>query len=683
MKTAAMINDYFENCCGERPATITRFIVADLSSKSLNVFKNVASSERSIIEYKASVKRSSSIRSYSRKTLTSDASIQTKITPKQVGRSIVSTIIPGDLDPIQSPIRSAVWRTITPGLPGVGGGSVPGSNRGYRCPEGYQYGGRFTDSRLSTCGAKLFDIPSPLGMAISAVRRAIRGPKAMPGVAGEIVGGAPPPGNIIISRNPNVAIPKVSAYNKNAALARIKEMVDGLSNHRSRAARMVRRDGFVLEPVVPARVLRSIPDNRDMEGATYLLSAFSAKDFGNDEVGLLSNTGVSSVIYVMPGGSTISLSKARELTVGERRKLGKTIKAAERMANTKDPASRLKYVADEMGDGLAYSERFTGIKNPNEIVNGKPNWTNYAFDMSRMKSPKKGPDFESSKETDSAMAVGSKIKSVDKALEHIANGGSLSDIDPSIMGTVLAKSDTIAKQKIDAKHTVVVVGNRKYVLYTRPDYEFQHLAERFASDVQQHLGLESPDVLFVGKAGNKRQYLREDVETSIPGATFNPNAKMSDFKPEDVAKMMISDILTDQRGRQMTSVYGVTTMDGEVPVLAQNFTSGLVDLSKIEITKRMKMGIAGLYGMEGTVDYSKYYKELKVQQQIVFRKFLDSLIRRAKEFEVRELRRKLNSGGLSDGEKKHLEIIGKIYTVRLDLLLSSKRAIVDYLRGGI
>lgn len=677
-----IIDDGFD-CCGEKPATITRFIVADLSVKRLNVFKTIASSERSVIEYKASAKRSSSIRSYSRKTITSESGIETKITPRQVGRSIVSAAIPGDISPIRSPIRSAVWRTITPGVPGAGGATVPGRNRGYRCPEGYQYGGRFTDSRLSTCGAKLFDIPSPLGLALSAARRAIRGPKAMPGVSGQILGGAQPPGNIVVSRDPNVVIPKVSADNKKAALARIREMVDGLSNHRSRAARMVRRDGFVLEPVVPARVLRSIPDNRDMEGATYILSAFSAKDFGNDEMGLLSNTGIASVIYVMPGGSTVSLSKARELTVGERRKLGKTIKTAERMANTKDPASRLKYVADEMGDGLSYSERFIGIKNPNEIVNGRPNWTKYAFDMSRMKSPKKGPKFESSKETDSARAVSSKIKSVDEALEHIVNGGSLSDIDPSIMGTVLSKSDAIAKQKIDAKHTIVVVGNRKYVLYTRPDYKFQHLAERFASDVQQHLGLESPDVLFIGKPGDKRQYLREDIETSIPGATFNPNAKMSDFKPEDVARMMVSDILTDQRGRQMTSVYGVTTVDGEVPVLAQNFTSGLTDLSKIEITKRMKMGIASLYGMEGTVDYSKYYRELKVEQQIVFRKFLDSLIRRAKEFEVRELRRRLNSGGLSDGERQHLEIIGKIYTMRLNLLLSSKRAIIDYLRGGL
>jgi len=160
----------------------------------------------------------------------------------------------------------------------------------------------------------------------------------MPGVAGEIVGGAPPPGNIIISRNPNVVIPKVSAYNKNAALARIKEMVDGLSNHRSRAARMVRRDGFVLEPVVPARVLRSIPDNRDMEGATYLLSAFSAKDFGNDEVGLLSNTGVSSVIYVMPGGSTISLSKARELNCGRKKKTRQNNKSRRKNGKYKRPS---------------------------------------------------------------------------------------------------------------------------------------------------------------------------------------------------------------------------------------------------------------------------------------------------------------------------------------------------------
>jgi len=664
-----MTND---SCCDDRPTYVTRVILgASIERSRPTIVKTAMARTSLVIDYKAASNRSGTIRNFSSSRNAMNGSYRVKAA---VLSTLTSLAIPGDMDPIRSPIRSAVYRTLTPGKPGIPGSIPMKPNRGYRCPEGYQYGGRFTDSRLSTCGLKLFDIPSPLGLAISAIKKGFRSLKPER-VTGEVLGGLPGE-DPTIRRDPNIIIPKVSTFNRAAFLEQIKQMINGLSVAQSPTARMVRRDGFVLQPVVPARVLRSIPDNRDMEGAAYLLSVLNARGFGKDEIGMLSNTGVNSVTFVLPGGSTISLTKARALTVGERRKLGKTIRVAESMATPNNPTGNMKYIADEMGDGIAYSESFVNIKNPNEIVNGKPKWVNYAFSKANMP---KNPEPETARETVSNAALGKKIKSIDEALEHLANGGSLSEISPEILAKVLTKKQLVQIQKINNNQSIVVINGQKYIMYS-PKSEYAHLAERFASDVQQHLRLESPDVYLVGSQGDKRKYLMQNVESALPGSVFNPNAKMADFKPEDVAKMLVSDFLTDQRTRGLDSVNALTTPDGEIPMFGQNQTSGLTDLSKIEITKRMKMSILDFYTSGTQINYSEYYKTLKIEQQLAFRRAIEQAISRAKSFRVAELKRRLGADGLSIGEINHFKILEKIYSSRLAVLSSSKKMLINYLK---
>ena len=160
-----------DGCCPESGVdskiSVTRFILTDLSSlEKLNLFKLKRKLNSQLIEYKSLAQRNGSQRS--KKNKKSDFQL---LETKKLGRAALSLAIPGDSDPIRSPIRSAIYRTLTPGKPSFSGSIPTKPSRGYRCPEGYQYGGRFTDSRLSTCGAKLFDIPSPLGLALMALRR--------------------------------------------------------------------------------------------------------------------------------------------------------------------------------------------------------------------------------------------------------------------------------------------------------------------------------------------------------------------------------------------------------------------------------------------------------------------------------------------------------------------------------
>ena len=167
-------------------------------------------------------------------------------------------------------------------------------------------------------------------------------------------------------------------------------------------------------------------------------------------------------------------------------------------------------------------------------------------------------------------------------------------ISAEIMPQLLANSKLVQERKLANNQSLLTIGADKYFLYSSPD-KYQHMAERFASDLQQHLGLQSPDVIFADKPSDKRRYIREDVETALKGAKFSPDVKFSDLKPEDVATIMISDFLTDQRDRPSSSIYPLTTPEGAVQMLAQNVTSGLVDLDKIQISKRAKMTLAGFF----------------------------------------------------------------------------------------
>ena len=670
-----MISDNL-NCCPDTGVdskiSITRFIITDLSRvKKMNLIRTKRLLTQELIDFKALSKRNGNTRVV-RETKAHFSNVETK----KLGRTLLSLAIPGDSDPIRSPVRSAIYRTLTPGKPGISGSIPTKPARGYRCPEGYQYGGRFTDSRLSTCGVKLFDIPSPLGLALMAIRRAMRKPKFTEANSKPITGEAVS-GQLIESRKPQ--IPKVSLSNSRMANQQAKEMIKQMGQHNGKVARLVRRDGFVLEPVVPAKVLRAIPDNRDMEGATYLISAFSPADIGNDELGLLSNTGVYSIVYVMPGGSTLTLKKQRKLSIGERRKLGRTVNSSMSINNTKDPSARLKAVVQETGDGMGYFEDFNNIKNPNEIINGKQRWAIDAFKRRNLKFSQ--TDTQAiSRDTVSSAPIKGKINSVDKAIAHLSSGGSLSDISPSIMADVLANSLDIKIEQLENNQSLITYGNKKYFLYSEPSKN-QHIDEMFSSDIQQYLGLESPDVVLASKEGLIRSYLREDVETAFQGAKFNPGLSISDLAPNHVAMIMVSDFLTDQENRPLSSIYPMDSSSGIVPMLAENTISKLADLDKISITKRTKMNIEEFYRGSSGLYFSEYYRKLKAEQRIIFRKTLDKIITRARLNNLTNMRARFEKNGLSIGEKQHLAILFKLFTNRIDSLSGSKRSIIKLLEG--
>lgn len=664
-------------CCPDSEVVKTRVVFVHQNTAPQDVMRSYGATRQELVSFKALIKRGGRGRDFEFKRIGAVASNSPVL---QGVQAVGSAFTPGNLSMIRSPIRSTIARTLTPGVPGM-----PGRNQWRdgvsRCPEGYQYGGRFTDNRFSTCGQKLFAIPGPLGAAIGLIRRLARAANPpVPETSSTVLGAGDAPDNIIQSRAPQ--IPKVTMSNPQKALAEVKKLVKPLGSIDNPAARMVRRDGFVLEPVVPPSVLRTIPDNRDMEGATYMMSIQSPDMIGKDELGLLSNTGVTSLKYVLPGGSVLTLEKRRQLTVGERRKLGRTVNAAIDADNSKDPSARLKMVADETGEGIGYSESFVGIARPNETgPDGKQRWATLGFKKRVAKAtPDEKPE-EQERQPDLVAPIGKDITTLAGAVAHIQRGGSLSNISPDILQQALTKVSEIKRDKINDNQTMFTLPNGDQYIQKSSKSDFEAITQRFVSQVQQHMGVESPNVMMLG-VGDKRNYLVEDAATALKGSKIDTEAGFAQAPWSEVMRLMVSDLLTDMGNRNSGSIE-IADYNGKKKLIPiSNDGAGLVELSKISIRERTEAELRDLLTPSESQLYLKYFKELQAKQRAQQLQFLATLIQRARAFNLSNFKSRLYTDGkLTAGEKIHLNILETLYTTRLEKLVQQDSALQDIISG--
>jgi hypothetical protein len=470
--------------------------------------------------------------------------------------------------------------------------------------------------------------------------------------------------------------------NPQRALAEVRKLVKPLGAVDQPTARMVRRDGFVLEPVVPPSVLRTIPDNRDMEGATYLMSMSSPDAIGKDELGLLSNTGITSLKYVLPGGSVLTLEKRRQLTVGERRKLGRTVNAAMEADNSKDPSARLKMVATETGEGIGYSESFVGIAKPNEIGDdGKQRWATAAFKKRSTRRVAEEAPEEPTREPETTAPIGKDITTLAAAVAHIQRGGSLSDISPNILQQALSKSSQIKRDKISNTQTMLTMPNGDKYIERKSKSDYEALAQRFATEIQRHLGLESPNISFIG-TGDGRDYLVEDSMTALKGAKVDAEASFSSAPWQEVMRLMVADLLTDMGNRNSASIEIADYNGAKKIIPVSNDGVGLTELSKISIRERTEASLNDLLRPSEAQLYQQYFKQLKEAQRAQQLQFIATLIQRARAFNFTNFKSRLYTDGkLTAGEKIHLNILDTLYTTRLEKLVEQNQSLSDLITG--
>lgn len=686
------------SCCEEKsenPIYRVRYLSPQLAITRPNIFLSpisFADTKNAAVNFKCKMQRREGKRGYEVKVgqISSDSRLL------QGAQGIGSAVTPGNLTMVRSPKRSITSSLLTPGggsnrhLPKLGLGSPGGAlasrlnlspfgstkpTRGFRCPEGYQFGGRFTDERYSTCGKQLFDLPGAIGRAIGRALRDVANGRGGQGSSSRGISSLSVSGQVLQSRAPQ--IPKVSTANRALRTREVGNLVEKLSSVSEPYTRLVRRDGFVLEPVVSAAVLRTVPDNRDMEGASFITTALTPNIIGHDEMGLLSNTGVDSLSYVLPGGSTLSISKARPLTVGERRKLGKTISQAEKMSTAENPTAALEFIASEMGDAISYEEKFKGVNNPNEIIMAKLPGESAKREMRRWQyeifAKKGGPKVRTaSSDTQlEALPQSEKIDDLASAVRHLNAGGSIENISATIRSEAVKRSAMYKTGKIKNGVIIHERGDGQTVFEVQPKHDFEHIGAALASEVQRSMGLNAPKVRLTG-SGKRRSYMlaeAQDIESTARQIRKTP-ADM--LPPEDILGLAISDFLTDTRDRNPSNIAPIR-ISGQMRAIASvNPSAGLSGLTTTELRARRQMSIADFFNKKQRATYTSYFDGLQEKQRKRAVEMFEKLIDDADNFDFAKFTDYLlKDGKLSESEKVHLRIVQSIYSNRVQQLKNS------------
>jgi hypothetical protein len=481
-------------------------------------------------------------------------------------------------------------------------------------------------------------------------------------------------GDVIQSRAPQ--IPKVTGANRQRRNRSVDDIVGQMSQVNEAYMRMVRRDGFILEPVVSPAVLRTIPDNRDMEGATFLMNALTSDSIGGEELGMLSNTGIEKISYVLSGGSTVSIGKARPLTVGERRKLGRTVATAEKLRANDDPVQKLKFIAEEMGDGISYEEEFKGMKNPNEVIKvnlpagaGKRTMRRWHYETFYRKKKKSK---QSARSTElEAIPEDDKIKDLASAVRHLNNGGSIENISSNVRSEAVSRSAMYKTGKIRNGVLIHERADGQTVFEITPDENFEHLGAALASELQRSMGLIAPKVRLAG-AGKKRNYMLGEAQDAEMFGVQDRTMDIADLPSEDVVGILMSDYLTDTRDRNPSTIAPIRVGGRMRAVASLNGSAGLSGMTSTEIRGRRQMQVNDFFKKKQQRIYAEYFEKLQAQQRKRALMLFDKLLEQAGEFDFKRFRQMLSiDGQLSEAELLHLEIVEKIFEQRVNILKSS------------
>lgn len=287
----------------------------------------------------------------------------------RVIQSAVSIALPGDMGDIRSPIRSTIAETLTPGGGGGGGrrGGLPnrigGSRDLYRCPAGFENGGKFTNRLMSTCGLRIFDTPdadateTATGSAASVVQ-------ADDPRKGKLIRGGGAGRGIDIQRAPNIA--RVSKPNKNQVDASIANSIAPMSS--SDKVRLIRRDGTILDSVTSKTNLLKLRGNDDILNGAFIVSVNDFNKIGYDDIGLL-KTGVASVVIAMPDGiSSIRINRKRGAKDEDIRKMSLRWN---KLRDDKEAlwTGALEQLTSEASDSITIEHSFPNLKgNATELI---------------------------------------------------------------------------------------------------------------------------------------------------------------------------------------------------------------------------------------------------------------------------------------------------------------------------
>jgi len=614
----------------------------------------------------------------------------------RVLQSALAVALPGNLSSVRSPGRSAMWSAVTPGggspvssiaqnpLARAAAASFPKPERGFRCPEGFQFGGQFTDKYFSTCGKKLFALAVSLltGAAQTLELRSPRIPREL-NIAGVPVKPIGEMGQVSVVRRPDIEIPKVGSTNFGLYKSAIKNVSSEMTDFSRPVARLIRRDGVVLSPLVSPAVLRTVPDNRNMDGAAYVMYVAKPAQIGGKELGMFSNSGINALVYVLPNGGTLTLRKTRNLSNGERRKLGKLVAEAEAMQNGSDAGARIEHIAAEMDGPISYEQSFGDLRGPNDmivVVDPKTNrrrqmrrWYRDAFALGS------APRQISSRTTQIEDEAGM-IDDLRSAVNMLNQGGQIGNIAPDLRIPALDLSRLSDRKRLNNRMTRYRLGDELLTAIT-PTLANEHIGVMVAAEVQSQLGALSPEVWFAG-SGSRRPYLISYPNDSESLGRFARSTGMDLADPEDMARLMVADALTDVRERNPSNLFTVGESSQKRTFAGPVASSGGAGLTRGELEQRVNAPKNVVLNELENSMYRAFFMRLRKEQRRRAEILLEEMLERARQFNMREFYRRMAiDGKLSEAERRHMEIVSAIYDNRVRTLSGSLKFLRNIING--
>ena len=299
----------------------------------------------------------------------------------RAGQAAASIAVPGNMSAVRRPGRSAVYQALTPGLGGngsTGGGrlirralrsTAEGERNQLRCPPGFEHGGRFAKADLSNCGMRLFDLPGfgLVRIARDASGKVQRARGANSPLEAEAVTPAEAQDALDISRT--ALITEVGELNSAARETAITETMKIAGNvTEPDFARLVRRDGTLLDNVVPVVQLADVRTSDDMEDAFLVAPLLDGATVGVDMFQAMSG-GLDGIIMVLPGDKgSIRIQRSSKQDAravrGLRRRWGTLV----RDQDPQLPGTALSTLIDEAKGKLKLSVNYPGMKDPLAMV---------------------------------------------------------------------------------------------------------------------------------------------------------------------------------------------------------------------------------------------------------------------------------------------------------------------------
>lgn len=368
--------------------------------------KSVDMANFSLLRYKSEVARRQTINKDD-DTLFKVGLVQSNNPIMRAGQAAASIAIPGDLSDVRRPVRSTLFEALTPGGGGDNRSNLVRRALGrekrnqLRCPPGFENGGQFTNRNLTTCGLRLFDLPG-FGLFKIDTKPGDGGPGRTPGTdpkLAETIDSALPEGETTIRRaaqiqstdapnteDPNVSNPTAQPQQSGIDISRIALInpVGELDTSKREASikkaaavaaeanspdfgRLVRRDGTMLDNVVPVVRLADVRNSDDMEQGFMVTAISDPMKFAESEFQVLS-AGLDGIVMVTPDGKgfiRLERSGAGAGSIrGMRRRWGTLLRDQE----SGMPGVAFDQLVQEAGKKLKLSIQYPGIEDPMAMV---------------------------------------------------------------------------------------------------------------------------------------------------------------------------------------------------------------------------------------------------------------------------------------------------------------------------